>query len=183
MNLATAFALVASSVHAATTITVFVMSRAPGWRRVRGFGFVALWATLYSMEDVWATMRPLPPSSLDWVLRLNLSFASLHVAAWTYYRAPLKMRFTFSQLQYFTTVQQPERFVCCIRPNADCHHAFCLSVRLRAIRRLRAPAVAVAIAVASRWLRSRSSELTICGCCKIDHRWNTELADFAEPHR
>ncbi len=61
------------------------MSRAPGWRRVRGFGFVALSATLYSMVDVWATMRPLPPSSLVWVLRLNLSLASLHVAAWTYY--------------------------------------------------------------------------------------------------
>ena len=30
------------------------------------------------------------------------------------------MRCTFSPLQYFTTVQQPERFVCCIRPNADC---------------------------------------------------------------
>jgi len=44
------------------------------------------------------------------------------------------------------------------------HRACCLSVRFRAIRRLRVPAVAVAVAVASSRLRSRSSELTICGC-------------------
>ena len=130
------------------------------------------------------------------------------------FRAPLKLRITFSQLQYFTTVQQPERFLlrselltvmyrriaelatlhqrvplvrvdvlleavvisvvllgsAGVSPALSIHRAFCLSVRLRAIRRLRVPAVAVAVAVAaavavaSSRLRSRSSQLTIRGC-------------------
>ena len=117
------------------------------------------------------------------------------------------MRFTFSQLRYFTTVQQPERFLLrseqltvMSRRIAD------LATLQQRVPLVRVDVVLEAVVIAVVLLGSAgvspalsihrafyyrcgsersagSSELTICGCGKIVDRWNTELAGVAEPHR
>ncbi len=85
MNWAVALAIVACTLHAATTITMFLLGRAPGWARVRIVGFIALTATCYNAIDIWAVSGHRSDAALGWVLRLNLSNAALHAAAWIWF--------------------------------------------------------------------------------------------------
>ncbi|MBX9929518.1 MAG: response regulator [Gemmatimonadaceae bacterium] len=86
--LPTLLAGIAFALHTATALVMFRLSGAPGWRRVRVFGFVALTGAIYSGVDFFSGVGGHTEQLVSWVLRINLSVAALHSASW--------LAFTFS---------------------------------------------------------------------------------------
>jgi signal transduction histidine kinase/ActR/RegA family two-component response regulator len=82
MNVPFIIAVVSLALQFATTAALFILGRAPRWRRVRWFGAVALTAGCYSTVDAIAALRVAGETDVSWSLRANLVFATLHGAAW-----------------------------------------------------------------------------------------------------
>lgn len=82
MHLAHHLSILSVTVSFVTALTSFAVSRAPGWRAARSFGFVALTAAFYSVGDLVAATPGLPYAAYAAMARWNYLFAGLHVCAW-----------------------------------------------------------------------------------------------------
>ncbi len=82
MHLAHHLSLLSLTVSFVTALTSFAVSRAPGWRAARAFGFVALTAAFYSVGDLVAATPGLPFAAYAVMARWNYLWAGLHVCAW-----------------------------------------------------------------------------------------------------
>ncbi|MEP6618124.1 MAG: hybrid sensor histidine kinase/response regulator [bacterium] len=80
-----ALALVSLTLQLATAIAMFLIARAPGWGRVRVFGFVALSAAMYSAFDISTNVGPHDIGTLGWIMSANLAVAAVHASAWLWY--------------------------------------------------------------------------------------------------
>ncbi len=85
MNLAVSIALFSAAVQLFLAAAMYLLSRAPGWERVRSLVTVAMSAACYNIVDVWATSAPRSVTELGWVLRTNFCLASVHMAGWLWY--------------------------------------------------------------------------------------------------
>jgi signal transduction histidine kinase/CheY-like chemotaxis protein len=85
MNLPAALALVALSLALASAAVMFLISRAPGWYRVRLMGFVALSAASYCAVNLVSFLVPNDAAALQWIFEVNLVTASVHGCMWLWY--------------------------------------------------------------------------------------------------
>jgi signal transduction histidine kinase len=85
VNLAVAIALFSLAAQLSIAGAMLMISRAPGWERVRVMVLVAFSAALYNAVDVWATAGPRTLGELGWILRANTFHAAIHISAWLWY--------------------------------------------------------------------------------------------------
>jgi len=83
MNVSLLIAVVSLTLQFSTTAAMSVIARAPGWQRVRWFALVAFSAGLYSVVDALAMTEV--AHDTQWVPRLNILLATIHMAAWVAY--------------------------------------------------------------------------------------------------
>jgi PAS domain S-box-containing protein len=84
MTTAATISIVAASLDAVLGYLCLRLSRAPGWRRMRLFGVMALLAAIYSLTNVPQTLDVKP-----WIVvvtgQFSLTAAALHLAGWIAY--------------------------------------------------------------------------------------------------
>ena len=85
MNIVLGLALFTLALQAGAVVTAFAIARAPGWRRARILGVLALTAGLYSLVDLFAALaeRSAPTSAIN--TSVNLTVAAAHVSTWLWY--------------------------------------------------------------------------------------------------
>lgn len=85
MDIVLGLALFTLALQAGAAVTAFAIARAPGWRRARILGALALTAGAYSLMDlVWGLMaRTATTSAFN--TSINLVVAAAHVSAWVWY--------------------------------------------------------------------------------------------------
>ena len=85
MNPPLVLALVALVLQLSMASLAVVIGRAPGWRRVRWVVAVSLTAAAYSANNVMIGLAPAEVARFEIAVRLNLSIAAVHTAAWVGY--------------------------------------------------------------------------------------------------
>lgn len=85
MNAMFVLAVVSLTLQFSTTAALMILGRASRWRHVRWFGAVSFTAGCFSVVDALAALRGIHETNVDWSVRLNLVFATMHGAAWLIY--------------------------------------------------------------------------------------------------
>lgn len=85
MSLAAILSIVAGVLELLIGALAFGFGRAPGWRHLRLFAWVALSAAVYSTGDAFFASGHGVPELIPWVGRLNLCVALCHCLTWILY--------------------------------------------------------------------------------------------------
>ncbi len=85
MMIPLAISLVTLAFHAAATVALFAISRAPGWQRVRPVLFLAASAGLYSFVNVFGSTYTPIETGIAIATTANLSLAAIHASGWLWY--------------------------------------------------------------------------------------------------
>ncbi len=85
MNIILAISTVSLALQVAAALAALVISRAPGWRRVRIVSALAFTAGLYSFINLFGAVAGQTAGAIAWVTSANLTVAAMHIAVWTWF--------------------------------------------------------------------------------------------------
>jgi len=85
VNAISALSIVTLALQSGAIVTAFAISRAPGWRRVRIVGVLAVTAGLYSLARLLGEVLPRPEANTEFLTRANVLVGALHLSAWLWY--------------------------------------------------------------------------------------------------
>ncbi|MDH5235556.1 MAG: ATP-binding protein [Gemmatimonadota bacterium] len=85
MDIVLGLSLFTLSLQTGAAVTAFAIARAPGWRRARILGALALTAGAYSLMDLALGLVTRTPTTSGLNTSINLVVAAAHVSAWVWY--------------------------------------------------------------------------------------------------
>lgn len=85
MDLVLGLALFTFALQTGAVVTAFAIARAPGWRRARILGALALTAGMYSLVDFLGALVPRTSATSALNTSINLVVAAAHISTWLWY--------------------------------------------------------------------------------------------------